>query len=69
MNQEYELHVLNVGNFDERIFLGEHADIEIGTPARISHDLQIKHSHHDVANKALMQQHFQEVRLLLACLL
>ena len=53
--------MLNVGNFDERIFLGEHADVEIGTPARISHDLQIRHSYHDVANRSLMQQHFQEV--------
>ncbi|XP_043476040.1 retinoblastoma-like protein 1 isoform X2 [Leptopilina heterotoma] len=35
VNKLYEHHVLSVGDFDERIFLGESANVNIGSPRRI----------------------------------
>ena len=33
--QEYEVYVLNIGEYDERVFLGEEAIVEIGTPTKV----------------------------------
>ncbi|XP_063225923.1 retinoblastoma-like protein 1 isoform X1 [Bacillus rossius redtenbacheri] len=35
INKAYETFVLNVGDFDERIFLGDDANADIGTPTKI----------------------------------
>nr|XP_049701011.1 retinoblastoma-like protein 1 isoform X1 [Helicoverpa armigera] len=38
LNNLYETYVLSVGEFDERIFLGEHANEQIGTTNKVSGD-------------------------------
>ncbi|KAL0820377.1 hypothetical protein ABMA28_006268 [Loxostege sticticalis] len=38
LNNLYETYVLSVGEFDERIFLGEHANEQIGTRTKVSGD-------------------------------
>ncbi|XP_061384058.1 retinoblastoma-like protein 2 [Danaus plexippus] len=38
LNNLYETYVLSVGEFDERIFLGEHANEQIGTKNKVSGD-------------------------------
>lgn len=61
INKEYDSFVLNSGDFDERIFLGETANEEIGTPA--------KHSAYGSSNipyqmelKTHIQKHLAEAR-------
>ena len=34
VRKEYEVYVLNIGEYDERVFLGEEAIKEIGTPTK-----------------------------------
>ena len=34
LRKEYEAFVLNIGEYDERVFLGEEATVEIGTPSK-----------------------------------
>ncbi len=36
-DQDYEAYVLSIGEYDERVFLGEDAPDEIGTPAKVLH--------------------------------
>ena len=34
IRKEYEVYVLNIGEYDERVFVGEEANTEIGTPTK-----------------------------------
>merc|ERR1719188_379973 len=42
VRKDYEIHVLSIGEYDERVFLGEEANEEIGTPTKriISSELE-----------------------------
>ncbi|XP_041375450.1 retinoblastoma-like protein 1 isoform X2 [Gigantopelta aegis] len=60
MNSRYEEYVLSVGDFDERIFLGEDAEDEIGTPGKASADLAEEME----MKKKSLKDHFEETRTL-----
>ncbi|KAJ8302946.1 hypothetical protein KUTeg_019342 [Tegillarca granosa] len=63
INNEYEEYVLSVGDFDERIFLGEDAEEEIGTPAK-SREAASGELSEKMQAKSCLQQHFEETRSL-----
>jgi len=60
INSQYEEYVLSVGDFDERIFLGEDADEEIGTPAKARDQVSGEFTERMLVKNNL-QQHFESV--------
>ncbi|XP_061421579.1 retinoblastoma-like protein 1 isoform X1 [Lethenteron reissneri] len=68
INREYEEYVLTVGDFDERVFLGEDADEELGTPQKGTVMPGTPGAGHELAEKMKikrnLQQHFEKTRSL-----
>ena len=55
--------MLHGGDFDERVFLGDDADIEIGTPAKSSSSATMGGEIRDrMVATSHLQQHFEEVK-------
>ena len=57
VNNKYEEYVLHGGDFDERVFIGDDADVEIGTPAKAAN------VGGEIRERVNLQQHFEEVRM------
>ncbi len=50
VRKDYEAHVLGIGEYDERVFLGEDANEEIGTPTKLMGGSN-NELHHDLGEK------------------
>ena len=62
INHSYEEYVLNVGDFDERIFLGDDASVEIGTPAKSDPSVSGEISERTYMQRVdRLKEHFEEV--------
>ncbi|XP_042293936.1 retinoblastoma-like protein 2 [Sceloporus undulatus] len=62
INKAYEEYILSVGNLDERIFLGEDADEEIGTLRRCLNTTSGMETNERVQVKYNLQEHFERAK-------
>ncbi|KAH0619639.1 hypothetical protein JD844_000452 [Phrynosoma platyrhinos] len=62
INKAYEEYILSVGNLDERIFLGEDADEEIGTLRRCLNTASGMETAERVQVKYNLQEHFERAK-------
>ena len=60
INKEYDQHVLNIGDFDERIFLNDNAHEELGTPQTSASELSER-----MLLKQGLKQHIEETKVLM----